>query len=112
MSARVPRHRENLEAKSERRDVDALATQQCMGARRNRFMRRTVDRYAIVFGQRFDSAHMITMVVSAEDGRWCQGFALKPLENWRGIARIDDRNPAPIPALDQPDVVVLKSGDV
>src|SRR5687768_10041722 len=78
-----------------------------MGERRNRFFRRTKDRYG-KFPQQFSiSAHMIGMVMSIENGDELQLFATQIIQNRGRIARI--YNGSMVMIADEPDVIVLES---
>jgi hypothetical protein len=62
--------------------------------------------------QRFDAAHMIAVMMRAKNRGEPQSVAQEPLEDRLGIARIDNGYPVCGFTAEQPDVVVLESGDV
>ena len=73
--------------------------------------RRTVDRDRMAAQEVLHAAHVVAVVVGAEDGRGRQALAREEIQHRSGIARVDNRY-LPGRAADQPDIVVLEGRDV
>lgn len=76
---------------------------------------RAIDRHRVVVQDIRHTAHVIGMVVCAEDGRWYELLLFQEYQDRVRIAGVHDRDVTGMlrgPAADQPDVVVLESADV
>jgi SAM-dependent methyltransferase len=68
-----------------------------------------MHRHVIYSAQFFDAIDVVVVAVGAEYRVQLQAVRMQETQDWRGLARIDDDGM--ISAPEQPDVIVLQSGD-